>query len=64
MEGDRCYYISDKKPRRDTLRWESHTEKVEEQLLKLVLHWPHLEEVGDNSTWKTDIKSTMEDREQ
>jgi len=46
------------------LRREGHTEKVEEQLLKLVLHWPRLEEVGDNATWKTDIKSTMEDREQ
>jgi len=34
MERDRCYYISDKKPRRDRVRWEGHTEKVEEQLLK------------------------------
>jgi len=28
MERDGCYLISDKKPRRDRLRWEGHTEKV------------------------------------
>ena len=47
MERDGCYFITDKKPRRDRLRWEGHTEKV-----------------GDSAMWKTDIKSTMEDREE
>ena len=27
METDGCYFISDKKPRIDKLRWEGHTEK-------------------------------------
>jgi hypothetical protein len=43
MERDGCYFISDKKPRIDRLRWKCHTEKngrtITETCLALVPAW-------------------------
>jgi len=63
MYRDGCYFITDKKPRRDRLRWEGHTEKNGRTITETCLALAPRLEVGDNAMWKTDIKSTMEDRE-
>lgn len=50
MERDGC----DKKSRRDRLSWYGHTEKMEEQLLKHVLHCPLLgrQRIVEQITWR------------